>query len=134
MLHRGFESKLHVHVYMIPLRSLYDNLINSTVSYICYESKLTILVGLPDCCNLLVVTSAQDFNEALFISSCFTDTIAQSFGKVESLYGREGETSHEGGGPGEEEEEGRQRTMGRKEEVEKVDRGRTEEGNEGGGG
>ena len=96
MLHGGFESKLHVHVYMIPLQSLYDNFINSTVSYICYESKLTILVGLPDCCNLLVVTSAQDFNEALFISSCFTDSIVQSFGKVESLYGREGETSHEG--------------------------------------
>ena len=39
-----------------------------------------------------------------------------------------------GGGPGEEEEEGMQRTKGRKEEVEKVDRGRTEEGNEGEGG
>ena len=108
------------------------------MSYTCFESKLTILVGLLDCCNLLVVTSAQDFNEALFVSSCFTDSIAQSFGIVESLYGREGETSHEGGGggggPEEEEEEGRQRTKGRKEEVKKVDRGRTEEGNEGGGG
>ena len=56
---------------------------------ICYESKLTILVGLPDLCNLLVGTGAQDFNEALYICSCFTDTTVQSFGIIESLYGRE---------------------------------------------
>ena len=56
---------------------------------ICYESKLTILVGLPDLCNLLVGTGAQDFNEALYICSCFTDSTVQSFGIIESLYGRE---------------------------------------------
>ena len=56
---------------------------------ICYESKLTILVGLPDLCNLLVGTGAQDFNEALYICSCFTDSTVQSFGIIEGLYGRE---------------------------------------------
>ena len=56
---------------------------------ICYESKLTILVGLPDLCNLLVSTGAQDFNEALYICSFFTDSTVQSFGIIESLCGRE---------------------------------------------
>ena len=56
---------------------------------ICYESKLTILVSLPDLCNLLVSTGAQDFNEALYICYCFTDSTVQSFGIIESLYGRE---------------------------------------------
>ena len=48
-----------------------------------------ILVGLTDLCNLLVGTGAQDFNEALYICSCFTDSTMQSFGIIESLYGRE---------------------------------------------
>ena len=61
------------------------SIIYSTVTCICYESKLTILVGLPDLCNLLVGTGAQDFNEALYICSCFTDSTVQSFGIIESL-------------------------------------------------
>ena len=65
------------------------SIIYSTVTCICYESKLTILVGLPDLCNLLVSTGAQDFNEALYICSFFTDSTVQSFGIIESLCGRE---------------------------------------------
>ena len=93
------------------------------------ESKLTILVGLPDLCNLLVGAGAQDFNEALYICSFFTDSTVQSFGIIESLYGREEKSLYtkrrrergdrdkrkkeeEGGEEEEEEEEGKRRTGG----------------------
>ena len=100
---------------------------------ICYESKLTILVGLPDLCNLLVTTGAQDFNEALYICSFFTDSTVQSFGIIESLCGREEKAVYK--------KENRKRRQRRKrtgqvEEVEEGGRGREgeEEGRRRGGG
>ena len=121
----------------------FTSIIYSTVTCICYESKLTILVGLPDLRNLLVGTGAQDFNEALYICSCFTDSTVQSFGIIKSLYEREEKSVYkkrrrtEGGDKDKKEKKGREEEVeeggGREEEEEEMEEGGGE-GRRGGGG